>query len=194
MEQSVPPHGTNRKVPPPWVEGAAFERRRYGLQEVVVYSREPQVRLYLNGQLVGTQSTSEMKAVFTLVYEPGILRAEAGSDRCELQTAGEPVSVRLTADRQQLKADGQSLAFITIEVVDAQGRVVPDAQKPLDVKVTGSAALLGVGNANVRDNDPYFDTQHHTWQGRAMAVIRSNGKRGKAVITVNGSRLTVNVR
>jgi len=79
-------------------------------------------------------------------------------------------------------------------VVDAQGRVVPDAQKPLDVKVTGSAALLGVGNANVRDNDPYFDTQHHTWQGRAMAVIRSTGKRGKAVITVNGSRLTVNVR
>jgi len=82
MEQSVPPHGTNRKVPPPWVEGAAsvgrrcrlrgskvppprvegaaFERRRYGLQEVVVYSREPQVRLYLNGQQVGTQSTSEI--------------------------------------------------------------------------------------------------------------------------------------
>ena len=162
--------------------------------EVEVYSREPQVRLYLNGQLVGTQSTSEMKVVFTLPYEPGILRAEAGSDRCELQTAGEPVSVRLTADRQQLKADGQSLAFITIEVVDAQGRVVPDAQKPLDVKVTGSATLLGVGNANVRDNDPYFDAQHHTWQGRAMAVIRSTGKRGKAVITVNGSRLTVNVR
>jgi len=68
---SFPPYGTNRKVPPPWVEGAAsvgrrcrlrgskvpppgvegaaFERRRYGLQEVVVYSREPQVRLYLNG-------------------------------------------------------------------------------------------------------------------------------------------------
>jgi acyl-coenzyme A thioesterase PaaI-like protein len=64
-------------VPPPWVEGAAFERRRYGLQEVVVYSREPQVRLYLNGQLVGTQSTSEMKVVFTLPYDPGILRAEA---------------------------------------------------------------------------------------------------------------------
>jgi len=25
MEQSVPPHGTNRKVPPPWDEGAAFK-------------------------------------------------------------------------------------------------------------------------------------------------------------------------
>lgn len=74
---SIPPHGTNRKVPPPWVEGAAFERRRYGLQEVVVYSREPQVRLYLNGQLVGTQSTSEMKVVFTLPYEPGILWGKA---------------------------------------------------------------------------------------------------------------------
>jgi len=82
MEQNVPPHGTKcstpwnkqegaasvgrrcrlrgSKVPPPRVEGAAFERRRYGLQEVVVYSREPQVRLYLNGQQVGTQSTSEI--------------------------------------------------------------------------------------------------------------------------------------
>ncbi len=86
------------------------------------------------------------------------------------------------------------MAFITIEVVDAQGRVVPDAQEPLVVKVTGGATLLAVGNANVRDNDPYYDSKHHTWQGRAMAVIRSNGKRGKAVITVNGSRLTMNLK
>ncbi len=77
MEQSVPPHGTKCSTPWNKQEGAASERRRYGLQEVVVYSREPQVRLYLNGQLVGTQSTSEMKAVFTLPYEPGILRGKA---------------------------------------------------------------------------------------------------------------------
>ena len=54
------------------------------------------------------------------------------------------------------------MAFITIEVVDAQGRVVPDAQEPLVVKVTGGATLLAVGNANVRDNDPYYDSKHHT--------------------------------
>jgi len=33
MEQSVPPHGTNRKVPPSWDEGAASVGRRYGLHD-----------------------------------------------------------------------------------------------------------------------------------------------------------------
>jgi beta-galactosidase len=132
-----------------------------------------------------------MKAVFTVNYQPGTLRAEAGSDRCELQTAGAPARIRLTADRQQLKADGQSLLFVTIEVVDKEGRVVPEAQLPLDVKVNGSGTLLAVGNANPRDNDPYYDAKHTTWNGRALAVVRSNGKRGTVVVTVNGTRLKV---
>ena len=159
--------------------------------EVVVYSREPQVKLYLNDQLIGEQPTKEMKAVFTVNYQPGTLRAEAGSDRCELQTAGAPARIRLTADRQQLKADGQSLLFVTIEVVDKEGCVVPEAQLPLDVKVNGCGELLAVGNANPRDNDPYYDAKHTTWNGRALAVVRSNGKRGTVVVTVNGTRLKV---
>ena len=159
--------------------------------EVVVYSREPQVKLYLNDLLIGEQPTKEMKAVFTVNYQPGTLRAEAGSDRCELQAAGAPARIRLTADRQQMKADGQSLLFVTIEVVDKEGRVVPEAQLPLDVKVNGSGTLLAVGNANPRDNDPYYDAKHTTWNGRALAVVRSNGKRGTVVVTVNGTRLKV---
>ena len=154
--------------------------------EVEVYSREPQVKLYLNDQLIGEQPTKEMKAVFTVNYQPGTLRAEAGSDRKELQTAGAPARLRLTADRQQPTADGQPLLFITIEVVDSEGRIVPEAQQPLEVKVTGGS-LLGMGNANPRDNDPYYDTKHSTWNGRALAVIKP-AKRGKTVVEVNGER------
>ena len=154
--------------------------------EVEVYSREPQVKLYLNNQLIGEQPTKEMKAVFTVNYQPGTLRAEAGSDRKELQTAGAPARLRLTADRQQPTADGQPLLFITIEVVDSEGRIVPEAQQPLEVKVTGGS-LLGLGNANPRDNDPYYDTKHSTWNGRALAVIKP-AKKGKTVVEVNGER------
>jgi len=154
--------------------------------EVEVYSREPQVKLYLNNQLIGEQPTKEMKAVFTVNYQPGTLRAEAGSDRKELQTAGAPARLRLTADRQQPTADGQRLLFITIEVVDSEGRIVPEAQQPLEVKVTGGS-LLGLGNANPRDNDPYYDTKHSTWNGRALAVIKP-AKKGKTVVEVNGER------
>ena len=87
-----------------------------------------------------------------------------------------------------MKADGQSLLFVTIEVVDKEGRVVPEAQQPLDVKVNGSGTLLAVGNANPRDNDPYYDAKHSTWNGRALAVVRSNGKRGAATISVTSPK------
>ncbi len=152
--------------------------------EVEVYSQQPSVRLYLNGQLAGEQPTQEMKATFTLPYQPGTLRAEAGGQHTDICTAGAPAAIRLTADRTRLTADGQSLAFITIEIIDSEGRVVPGADNLLTVSATGSASQLAVGNADVKDEDPYYDPQHHAWHGRALAVVRSTGKRGKSTLTV----------
>ena len=157
--------------------------------EVEVYSRAPKVRLYLNGELQGEAPTHEMKAVFTLPYQPGLLRAEAGDDRCELQTAGEAVSLRLTADRQSLPSDGQSLAFITIEAIDAEGRVVPTCAEALTISAIGGGDFLAAGNGDIKDEDPYFDNRHHLWQGRALAVVRSNGRHGKTTLRVKGKSL-----
>ncbi len=157
--------------------------------EVEVYSSEPKVRLYLDDQLIGEQPTSEMKATFTLPYQPGTLRAEAGGERCELQTAGKPAGLRLTADRTRLTADGQSLAFISVDVVDAEGRVVPTSDEELTFSVAGNAVLLAAGNADVKDEDPYFDNRHHAWQGHALAVIRNNGRKGQATLTVMAAHL-----
>ena len=171
--------------------------------EVEVYSREPTVSLYLNGHLVGTQTTEEMKTTFTLPYQPGTLWATAGGGKPgeqpvkspsadRLQTAGAPAAIRLTADRAHLGKDG--LAFITIEIVDADGRVVPTANDELTIGVGGCAELLAVGNADIKDEDPYFDNRHRVWHGRALAVVRNNAGRskargGKATITATAKGL-----
>lgn len=154
---------------------------------VEVYSQKPKVCLYLNGELVAEQTTKEMMATFTLPYQPGVLTAKAGNEQCELQTAGEPAAIRLTADRNSLKEDG--LAFITAEIVDKAGRVVSTANHELTFTVSGQATLLAAGNADVRDEDPYFDARHHAWQGRALAVIRNTGRQGKATLTVKADGL-----
>ena len=151
--------------------------------DVEVYSRQPKVSLYLNNQLIGEKETHEMKASFTLPYQPGILRAEAEGESAELQTAAAPSSLRLTADSYQ------TLTFVTIELVDAQGRVVPTADVDLNFSVTGNADFLGAGNADVRDDDPYFNTTHRTWNGRALAVIRRKAPKGKSTITVSAKNL-----
>lgn len=158
--------------------------------EVEVYSHYPAVRLLLNGRPVGEKPVEEMKAVFTLAYTSGELRAEGLRDgetieAQTLQTAGEPVSIRLTADRSELDADGQDLSFIVIEAVDAAGQTVPVAGNRLSVSVKGAAVLLALGNADIKDEDPYFDHTHHLWKGRALLVVRSNGKSGKADVQVS---------
>ncbi len=152
---------------------------------VEVYSQEPSVRLYLNDNLIGEKPTKEMKATFTLPYAAGTLRAEAGGERTTLSTAGEPVALRLTADRIELKADGQDLAFVIVEVIDAEGRVVPTADDLLTFKVEGAGTLMAAGNGDIKDEDPYFDASHRAWKGRALCVMRSTKKSGQIRLTVS---------
>ena len=176
--------------------------------DVEVYSREPKISLYLNDRLIEEKETSECKAVFTLPYQPGTLRAEVssphpiregqGGGSVSLQTADEAKAIRLSVstplhNREEkgvgLQADGQDLAFITIELTDEKGTLNPLAANELTATVSGSATLIGFGNADIKDCDRYTDNTHKAWKGHALLVVRSTGKKGKATITVQGKGL-----
>ena len=162
---------------------------------VEVYSIYPRVRLYLNDQIVGEQDVSECKASFTLPYQSGALRVEgvkdgAVAETMTLQTAGEAHTIRLTADHTSLKADGQDLAFITVELLDANGIPNPIASTLLTAQVKGQATLLAFGNADIKDLGRYTDAEHKTWKGRALLIVRSKRKAGSAQVTVSGGGLT----
>ena len=162
--------------------------------EVEVYSKYPAVRLYLNNEIIGEHKTNEdngFLAVFKVPYSKGTLKAEGigpspitpllcNSNLCDsvvtLSTAEEPACIRLSADRAVLNADGQDLAFVTIEIVDKNGNVCPNAEIPLTASLASSdisAAILAFGNANLQDCDPYYNLTHKTWKGRAMLVVKA---------------------
>ena len=158
--------------------------------EVEVYTKLPEVSLYLNDQLIGTKAVgreTQFKATFSLPYQPGILRAEANGHSVLLSTAGEPARLRLTTDRHAIAADGQDLAFITIEVLDREGRLCPDAAIPCEVTVSGHAHLLAGASADLKDTEPYTSPRVQTWKGRAMLVVRSTKDSGKAKIKVKSN-------
>ena len=158
--------------------------------DVEVYTKSPEVSLYLNDQLIGTKTvdrSTEFKAVFSVPYEAGTLRAVAGDQTVTLSTAGPPAALRLTADRKVLKADGQQLAFITVEVVDKDGRVCPDAAIPCEVGVNGQARLMAAASADLKDREPSTSQHFTTWKGRAMIVVRSNPQKGKAQVSVRSN-------
>lgn len=164
--------------------------------EVEVYTKAPEVTLYLNDKMVDKKTvnqSTEYKAVFTLPYEPGTLRAEVSTPSNQregqaiLSTAGEPAALRLTPDRRMLSADGQDLAYIVVEVVDSKGRVCPDAAIPCNVSVSGQGCLLAAASADLKDVEPSTSSKVTTWKGRAIIVVRSNGKKGRAEVSVTST-------
>ncbi len=175
--------------------------------QVEVYSRYPEVRLYLNDRLIGQQPTTRAqryKATFTLPYEAGTLRAVgvlangAESAPQTLQTADRPAAIRLTADRTRLTADGQDLAFVTVELVDRRGNVIPSADQQLTLRVTGAGSLAAVANGNMLDMDSYAahvpsatnTARRHLWKGRALAVVRTGHQSGRITLRVTGAGLS----
>ena len=164
--------------------------------DVEVYTKAKEVKLYLNDQLIGTKAVSEdteYKAVFTVPYEPGVLRAEASGMVILLGTAGEPASLRLTPDRRVITADGQDLSFITVEVVDKYGWPCPDAAIPCEASVKGEGSLLAFASADLKDREPYTSSKVTTWKGRALLVVRSTEKKGKAQIRIKSTLPTATI-
>ena len=158
--------------------------------EVEVYTHQPEVSLYLDDQLIGTKQVSretEFKAVFSVPYQAGTLRAEAGGERVTLKTAGEPVRLRLTPDRTVMTANGQSLTFVEVEVVDKDGTPVPEAAIPCEAIVNGAGTLLAFASADLKDTELYTSPRTKTWKGRAMLVVRSTQKRGSVSVSIKST-------
>lgn len=154
--------------------------------QVEVYSRTEKVRLFVNGKLIGEQPTGraeQFKAVFSVPYEPGTLKAVGlRGDRAVaesvLVTAGRPARLRLTADRATVRADGQDLAFVTVEALDAEGRLQPQADHEVLFAVDGPGVIAAVGNGDGQDPAPYRGTRRKLFQGRALVVVRSGRQAG----------------
>ena len=158
--------------------------------DVEVYTKASEVTLYLNDKQIGKEKVgrdTQFKAVFHVPYEAGTLRAEADGKSVTLSTAGEPARLRLTPDKKIVKADGQDLAFVTVEVVDSKGNVCPEAAIPCEAFVKGQGQLMSFGTADMKDREPYTSPKVTTWKGRAMLVVRSSQKGGKIQVNVKSS-------
>ncbi|QIP17340.1 glycoside hydrolase family 2 protein [Spirosoma aureum] len=164
--------------------------------QVRVFSRSPLVRLELNGKLIGEQrlSDSSLTATFTVPYEPGILKASGFENgkptgTAELRTAGKPHHLRLTADRSIIRPDRNELSYVTIEVVDEQGIVIPSADLLVSFQLAGVGELAGVANANPTDMSSFQQPQKKTFRGRCLTIVRPQGIPGNITLKASSPDL-----
>lgn len=159
--------------------------------EVSVYSSCEQAELFLNGKSLGKKKTdrsTEFTAKWNVPYAAGELKAVGYKGKkivatSLLQTAGEPVAIKLTADRTHLSADGEDLSYITVELVDAKGIRNPKAENLVKFEIEGAGTIVGVGNANPVSVESYQLPQRKAWQGRCLVIVRTTEKQGTITLT-----------
>ena len=65
-----------------------------------------------------------------------------------------------------------------MDVVDERGRVVPDTAVPIEVTLRGPATLVGFGSASTLAKGSFQSSQAETFCGRALAILKSEGRSG----------------
>ncbi|MFJ8778183.1 glycoside hydrolase family 2 TIM barrel-domain containing protein [Streptomyces sp. NPDC102476] len=138
-------------------------------------------------------SAGKLHLTWQVPYAPGELKAVARRNgkvvaTDVLRTAGKPHAVRLTADRTSLAADGRSLAFVTADVVDSRGVVVPDAEHLISFAVTGGS-LAGLDNGREESAERYQATTRTAFHGKALAIVRSGTEPGVLKVTASAEGL-----
>jgi beta-galactosidase len=163
--------------------------------DVTVYSSCPSVRLELDGKEIATQPVNDkMIARFKVTYQPGELRAVALSEgkpvaSAGLRTAGEPKAIRLTADRSTIRADRNDLSYVTVEIVDRRGTVVPNGAIPVHFTVTGAGELAATGSPAPNDASSFHLPVRKTYQGRCLAILRPRGDSGRITLKAEADGL-----
>jgi beta-galactosidase len=172
-----------------WTKGQAVK--------VMVYTNADSVELFLNGTSQGskTMTATTGHLQWSVPFATGTLQAKATKGGTvvatdTVQTAGAAAKLVLAADRSSITADGRDLAFVEVDIDDAQGIVVPKANNTIAVSVTGPGTLVGLDAGDSTNHDSYKGTSHAAFSGKLMAIVRSTTTPGTITLTASSGSLT----
>ena len=131
-------------------------------QEIDVWAQSncDEVELFLNGQSQGRKPMPKNSHLeWKVKYAPGTLLARGYTGGREIlttkvETTGEPAAIQLTPHRATMKADGEDVSVVTVQVNDAQGRMVPTADNLITFEIAGPGRIIGVGNGDPSSLEP----------------------------------------
>jgi glycoside hydrolase family 2, candidate beta-galactosidase len=187
---------------------------------IFVYTNHPTAEVFINGKSQGkqtknlsiplretenpeSQKTFERQKRYRLMwlntkYEPGSVKVVAYNDKGEavaekeIHTAGKPYQIKLTADRNYIKADGKDLAYITVEVVDKEGNVCPNVNDLVQFEVKGAGKFRASANGDATSLDLFHEPKMHLFNGKLMAIVQASEKTGEIIFKAKSQKIKGN--
>ncbi|MBN1608187.1 MAG: DUF4982 domain-containing protein, partial [Polyangiaceae bacterium] len=184
MVHIVPMNWTN------WNNGQAVK--------VLVYTNAESVELFLNDKSQGSKTmdiASTSKLQWSVSFASGTLEARASKGGTvvatdTVQTAGAAAALALIPDRDSIAADGRDLSFVEVDVVDAQGVIVPQANNKIDFAIEGPGTIVGVDNGDATSHESYKGNSRSAFSGKALVIVQSTTTPGTVTVKASSGSLT----
>jgi len=165
---------------------------------VHVYTSGDSAELFINDVSQGERTKAQYEYRLRwddVTYTAGEVRVVAYKGGQEwatdaVETAAAASALALTADRPAIRSDGADLAFVTLTVTDAEGRVVPAASNVVTFAVSGPGEIVATDNGDPTDNQVFSSLQRSAYSGMALAIVRAlPGQSGELVVSATASGL-----
>ena len=166
---------------------------------VVAFSNAKQVELFLNGRSLGIKNVlHDGFAEWHVAYRAGRLAAKAYTDGKtvateELTTTGTPARIQFAPGQRTLAPNGEDALVIPVSIVDAQGRVVPDATSDVFFQLTGGGRIVGTGNGDPADHDGDRSSHKEAFHGRCVVIIQAGSEPAALQLAATSPGLASNI-
>lgn len=158
---------------------------------------------------VNASGSASLYASFNVTYASGTISAKAYDESGAListtkgnNSVSTPAAVsqlKVTTNKTAINADGSSLAYISVEVLDSKGNLDTTATNLINFSLTGNGEIVGVDNGDQATTAKYQQSSVLTsstsakiaaYAGKALVIIKSTKDAGTFNVDVSSSGLT----
>ena len=189
-----------------------WKGREGEITPVFVYTSYPKAELFINGKSCGMREKNDSTLMnrYRLMwneikYEPGEVKVVAydsnGYAAMEktIKTTGKPHHLVASVNHNTLKADGEDLAYITVQVADKDGNIVPTDNRLVKFKVTGAGKFRATANGDPTCLYSFQGEEMPLFSGALTAIVQAANESGTIEFTatakgVKPCKLLINVK
>lgn len=153
--------------------------------------------------------SASLYSVFNVAFADGTLSAKAYDEsgkeitktcegKKEVTTPGAPANLVVEKNKEEILADGSSLAYISVDVTDAAGNFDTKATNDIKFTLEGNGEIMGVDNGDQATLDKFQQktvlesaTSAHiqAFSGKALVIVKSTTEAGSFTVNVSAEGL-----
>ncbi|MFB3387640.1 beta-galactosidase GalB [Flavobacterium sp. LAR06] len=166
---------------------------------VHVYTSGDEGELFLNGKSLGRKKMEAGKDFRLMwedvVYTPGELKVVCYKNGKKwatdvVKTTGDATKLKMTADRAEVFADDVDLVFLTVDIADNEGFMVPRSNPLVKFSIEGAGEIVATDNGDATSFVPFQSTERPAYNGKVLVIVKAKkDQKGEFIVKAESAGL-----